>query len=209
MSRDGEREGGCAHRRRRGSRRCRRVEPRGYAHEHPVPGTGRLDGPGAVPEYGRGLGAKTLRRFLPEPELARPARGLPGQRQRVADLGIELQRGRRQHHPLRRTLPALPPFGLPRQDARRRRRRLADRLRDPRALVRAKRSDDGHRRPRGRPRRIRRRSLPCPRCRSENWAKPWRAASTRSAGTGGPRTAPSRPRSTAGAPPCINLGPCI
>ena len=42
-----------------------------------------------------------------------------------------------------RALPALPPVGLPRADARRRRRRLADRLRAARAVLRRQRAHDG------------------------------------------------------------------
>jgi choline dehydrogenase-like flavoprotein len=61
--------------------------------------------------------------------------GLPRQRFELADPGVELQRRRRQHDPLRGALPALPSVRLPRTHARRRRGRLADRLRDTRALV--------------------------------------------------------------------------
>ena len=83
------------------------------------------------------------RRLRPQPQRARPARGLSGQRQRLADRRLDVQRRRRQHHPLRRALPALPPVGLPRQDARRRRRRLAARLPAPGAVLRRQRAHDG------------------------------------------------------------------
>jgi hypothetical protein len=59
-----------------------------------------------------------------------PARRLSDQRRRLADQGRQLQRRRRRHHAVCRALPAHASVGLSRAHARRRRRRLADRLRE-------------------------------------------------------------------------------
>ena len=79
--------------------------------------------------------------------------GLSDQRRQLADEDRQLQRRRRRHHPLHRALPAHAPIRLPRPLARRRGRRLADRLLDAGAVLYRERPHDGHVRPRRRSRR--------------------------------------------------------
>src|SRR5262249_22581512 len=68
---------------------------------------------------------------------------LSGQRQRVRHRAADVQRGRRQHHPLDGACAALPPLRFQGQDPRRRGRRLADDLRRSRAVLRPERRLDG------------------------------------------------------------------
>ena len=79
---------------------------------------------------------------------ARKAPGrLPDRRLRVRHHGADVERRRRRHRRLRRPVAAQHAVGLPREDARRRRRRLAADLRGPRALLRARGARLRHLRP--------------------------------------------------------------
>ena len=117
-----------------------------------VPRTGRLDESVQVSVESVGLGAAPPDGLQPRPEFQGAAGGLSGERQGVANRAADVQRRGRQHDSLERPLPALPPVRLQDEDARRRGRGLAARLRRPRAAFRAERPDDGNS---GRPRRHR------------------------------------------------------
>src|SRR5262245_17760561 len=65
----------------------------------------------------------------------------------ITDHAPHVQRRGPQHHPLERALPALQAVGLPREDTRRRGRRLAAHVRGDRAVLRPERPDDGSGRP--------------------------------------------------------------
>ena len=155
------------------------------------------------------LGGAPARRLRLQPQHPRAARGLSGQRRGLADRGLDVQRRRRQHDPLRGALPALPPVGLPGPDARRRRRRLAARLPAARAVLRRQRAHDGRLRPRRRSGVSAEGGAAAAGARSASSARRWRAASTASAGTGGRPTAPSPPQEYEGRAPCINAGTCL
>ena len=138
-----ERNGGRAdHRLRRVGRRGG-LEPGRDEDAHPVPGTGRLDEAGRLPEQRAGLGGAAVRRLRHQSEPAGAAVGLSDQRRQLADQGGELQRGRRQHHHVHGALSAVASVGLPGALAGWRRRRLADRLRDAGAVLRRERPHDG------------------------------------------------------------------
>ena len=85
--------------------------------------------PADYPSTGPRLGGAVLGRLFAQPQHPRAARGLSDQRRQLADQGREFQRRRRQHDLLHRAFPAPASVRFPGQDARRRRRRLADRLR--------------------------------------------------------------------------------
>ena len=147
---------------------------------------------GRLPGHAHRLGAAPVRRLRRSARTcAAGARTIRSTTASSPIAGVDVQRRRRQHDPVRRALPALPPVGLPRPDARRRRRRLADRLRDARAVLRPQRAHDGRLRARRRSRLSAEGACRCRRCRSASSARRWRAASTGSAGTGGRRTARS------------------
>jgi choline dehydrogenase-like flavoprotein len=63
----------------------------------------------AVSDDGHGLGAAPARRLCALTQHEKAARGLSGRRRGVADRDLELQRGRRQHDPLRGHFPRLHP----------------------------------------------------------------------------------------------------
>ena len=169
-----------------------------------VPRAGRLGRPARLPALAAGLGAPPAHRLE---RRARTCAACPRTirsttRPRRSRRSMYNARGR-QHDPLERAFPALPPVRLPRAQPRRRRRRLADRLRGAGAVLRPERPHDGRGRARRRSRPIRRsrRAADAAASRSTRSARPSRAASTGSAGTGGRRTAPSsRATTTAGAP---------
>ena len=108
--------------------------------------------PRAFPHWRGRLGAASPHRLERRAQRAAAPPGLSGQRRGLADRAADVQRRGRQHDPLERPLPALPPLGLPREEPRRRGRRLADRLRHAGAVLRPERPHDGrgrgHRRPR-------------------------------------------------------------
>ena len=151
----------------------------------------------------RGLGD-----FALSPNTRRRPRGLSGQRRGIADRGLDVQRRRRQHDPLRRPLSALPPVGLPRAHARRRRRRLADRLRAARAVLRRERSHDGRGGPRRRPR------LPAQAAAAAAGAarqarRDARARLQRLGWHWWPSDSAIATREYEGRAPCINVGTCL
>ena len=148
-----ERSRGRADHRRRRVRRGGGLEPRRNEDAHPLPRTRRLDEPGDLSEHRPRLGGALLRRLFPEPQHPRPARGLPDQRRQLADQGRQLQRRRRRHGDVHGAFAAPASLRLPGEDARRRRRGLADRLRHAGAVLRGERPDDGGLRPRRRSRR--------------------------------------------------------
>src|SRR5262249_4088671 len=123
----------------------------------------------------------------------------------LADRAAHVQRRGRQHDPLERPLPPLPPVRLPRAEPRRRRRRLAHRLRDARAVLRPERPHDG--RGGGRPRAPPPPARP-PRAAPPPAAPPGPGGSAGLAGHGGPRDSPTPPPDSAGRRACITCGPC-
>ena len=68
--------------------------------------------PATYPSTGRDWEARFFGDF-PQPQRARPARGLPDQRRQLADQGRELQRRRRQHGDVHRAFPAPASVRLP------------------------------------------------------------------------------------------------
>ena len=159
---------------------------------------------------GRSTGSCTaLTDLNAEPERARACPGLPGQRRRVAIRAADVQRGGREHDPLERPLPALPPLRLSRAEPRRRRRRLADRrtpssspvfdLNDRMVGVAGVAGDPSQ------PPRSPRQTPPIPMGALGATMAP---GSRSSAGTGGRRTAPSTRRATRPPGPCNYCGPC-
>src|SRR5947208_4810967 len=140
------------HLRRRRVRRRRRLAARRCRHRRRVSGAGRLGRRARVSALARRLGAPPAYRLERRAERAPAPSRLSGQRPGLRDLAAHVQRGRREHDPLERALPAVPALGLSGEEPRRRGRRLADRLRDARAVLRPERSHDGrgrnHRRPR-------------------------------------------------------------
>ena len=119
------------------------MEPGRYQDAHPLPRPGRLDEPVGISEHRARLGGEVLRRLVDQPEHPRPARGLSDQRRQLADQGRELQRRRRLDRDVHRALAAAASHRLQGEDARRRRRRLADRLRRAHPVLRGERPDDG------------------------------------------------------------------
>ena len=95
----------------------------------------------------RGLPAHRRPRLGLGPERPQGARRLPDRRLGVRHHRADVERRRRRHRRLRRPVAAQHAVGLPREDARRRRRRLAADLRGPRALLRARRARLRHLRP--------------------------------------------------------------
>ena len=146
------------------------------------------------------LGSAPLCRFRHQPEPARARHRLSRQRRQLPDEGRQLQRRRRRHDPLHGAFPAHASVRLPREDARWRGGRLADRLLDAGTVFRRERPHDGRRRPCRRSGLSRRTSPPCRRCRSAGPARGMRGRSTSSAGTGGRPTSPWRRRNTTVAP---------
>ena len=138
--------GGCGDSWRGGVGRRLRVELGRRRVRRRLPGAGRVGRASRLRERARRLGALAALLHEPGPERAGPAPGLPGQQRRLADRPAHAQRGRRQHHPLERPLPAIPPFGLPRQDPRRRGRRLPHDLLGPGTLFRRQRPAQRRRR---------------------------------------------------------------
>ena len=128
--------------------------------------------PTDFPSNGRDWEARRYTDFDISPNRRGARHRLSDQRRQLADEGRQLQRRRRQHDHVHGALPAHAPVRLPRAVARRRRRRLADRLRDAGAVLRRERPHDGRLRPGRRSRRIRRAIRRCRRCRS---ARPARA----------------------------------
>ena len=126
------------------------MEPGRYQDAHPLPRPGRLDESVGISEHRARLGGEILRRLVDQPEHPRPARGLSDQRRQLADQGGELQRRRRLDRDVHRALAAAASVRLQGEDARRRRRRLADRLRRAHAVLRRERPDDGRVGPVGR-----------------------------------------------------------
>ena len=176
------RRGGHPHRRRGGT-------------ERHLPRAGRLGQPQRLPGQPPRVGTAHPARLGPRPERPRPAVRLPGRRDGLRHVAGDVQRGRRQFHLLRRRVAAAAALGLPGQDPRRRRRRLADQLRRPQALPR--RGRRLHRRLRSRrrhrlPRRSRLPAAAAPAGQARH-AKPPRPP-TSSAGTGGraPTRSPAR-----------------
>ena len=173
-----------------------------------MPRAGRLGRPARAPALAGRLGAPPPHRLERRAQRAAAPAGLSGQRRGLADLAADVQRRRRQHDPLERSLPAVPPVGLPGAQPRRSGRRLAHRLRHAGAVLRSERPHDGRGRhrpaipPIRRSRHGRRR-----RSRSTRWGPPWPGASIASAGTGGRRTAPSSRATTTAAGPASTAAP--
>ena len=94
---------------------------------------------------------RRLTNFHPDPNVRQLPVRLPGQRQRLGVQPADVQCGRRQHPPLERPFPALPPLRLPRALARWRGRRLAADLRRAGAVLRPQRPDDRRLRDQRRP----------------------------------------------------------
>ena len=104
--------------------------------------------------------------------------------------------------------PRLHPSDFRVRVARRRRRRLADRLRDARAVLRRERPHDGRLGPRRRSRRIRRSSRRCRRCRSARPAQRFAQAMNRLGWHWWPSDTTIATTEYEGRAPCINLGHC-
>ena len=166
----------------------------------------RADYPGPKPDWE----LQAMKQWAPDPNVrGRPGR-LPDRRLGVRHRAADVQRRRRLDGALRRRLAAPDAVRLPRQIARRRRRRLAADVRGARAVLRPHR-------PPGRRRRASRATRPtrraptcrCPRCRSA--AASWTscARTTGSAGTGGRRRARSSRAPYAGRHPCAQWGSCM
>ena len=102
--------------------------------------------PTDFPTNGRDWEARRYADFDISPNRRGARHRLSGQRRQLADEGRQLQRRRRRHDPLHRAFPAHASVRLPGADARRRGRRLADRLLDARAVLRRERPHDGRRR---------------------------------------------------------------
>ena len=123
-------------------RRRGRLEPGRGRLQGGLPGAGRLGRPDDPAALQRGLGAAPADRLQRRPERPRRPRTTRSTTRDSAFSAADVQRRRRQHDPLERPLPALPPLRLPRPLARRRRRRLAARLRRAGAVLRPERPDD-------------------------------------------------------------------
>ena len=103
--------------------------------------------PTDFPSNGRDWEARRYGDFDISPNRRGARHRLSGQRRQLADEGRQLQRRRRRHDHVHGALPAHASVGLPRAVAGRRRRRLADRLLDARAVLRRERPHDGRVRP--------------------------------------------------------------
>ena len=122
--------------------------------------------PTDFPSHGRDWEARRFADFDISPNRAGATDRLPDQRRQLADEGRQFQRRRRRHDPVHRALPADAPVGFPRAHARRRRRRLADRLCDAGAVLCRERPHDGRIGPRRRSRLSATANRRCRRCRS-------------------------------------------
>ena len=143
------------------------------------------------PKPKRRLRTRPLRLVQLRSQRQAASAGLPDQRRGFGDFSGQLQRRRRFDHQFLGALAALSSFGFSREVVGRRRRRLADRLRHARALLR-------HERPQHRRFRVwpatpptRPTSRLCLPFRSASSAKPLPRVSTSSAGTGGRPMSPS------------------
>ena len=117
-----------------------------------LPGAGRLGRPARAAALAAPTGSSTASpTSTPTRTCAGCAEDYPVNERRLDLQPADVQRRRRQHDPLERPLPALPPLGLPRPLARRRRRRLAADLRRAGAVLRPERPHDRRRRPDRRP----------------------------------------------------------
>ena len=128
------------------------MESRRHEDAHPLPGAGRLGEADGLSQQRPRLGGAPVQRLRHQSQPARPPDRLPDQRRQLAHQGGELQRRRRQHHHVHGALSAPASQRLPGEDARRRGRRLADRLPDPGAVLRRERPHDRRLGPGGRPR---------------------------------------------------------
>src|SRR5262249_56233582 len=81
-----------------------------------VPDTGRRGGGRTLPPRAGRLGASPPHGLERRAQRAPAPPGLSGQRSGLADLAPHVQRGRGQHDPLERSLPALQALGLPGED---------------------------------------------------------------------------------------------
>ena len=106
--------------------------------------------PTDYPSNGTGLGSAPVQRFRHQSQPPGAAHRLSDQRRQFADQGGELQRRRRQHHHVHGAFSAHAPLRFQGAHARRRRRRLADRLRHAGAVLRRERPHDGRLRSRRR-----------------------------------------------------------
>ena len=143
-----------------------------------------------------------------DPNLRQAPGDYPDRRHRVRHHGADVERRRRRHRRVRGAVAAQHAVGLPREDARRDRRRLAADLRGPRAVLRARRARLRHLRP-GERHRVpaRRRARRCRPCRWGPRAGGWRRRTTSWAGTGGPRRTRSPRATTAGCTPASRSAP--
>ncbi len=123
--------------------RRRRLEPCRNEDAYPLPGAGRLGEADRLPVERAGLGSAVLQRFRHQSQSPRAADRLSDQRRQFADQDRQLQRRRRQHHHVHGALPAPASVRFQGADPRRRRRRLADRLRHARAVLCRERPHDG------------------------------------------------------------------
>ena len=99
--------------------------------------------PAAYPSTGRDWEARFYGDYSPSPNIRARPEDYPDQRRQLADQGGELQRRRRLDRDVHRAFSAPASLRLPGADARRRRRRLADRLRHAGAVLRRERPHDG------------------------------------------------------------------
>ena len=103
--------------------------------------------PSEYPSTARDWEARQLSDFHHSPNRRARDTDYPINDDELADQDRQLQRRRRRHGAVRGPLPALPSVGFSRAHAGRRRRRLADRLRDAGAVLRRERPHDGRVRP--------------------------------------------------------------
>ena len=151
-----------------------------------------------------------MKQWSPDPNVRGGPADYPINADGVRHRPADVQRRRRLDDPLRRRLAAPDAVGLPRQDARRRRRRLAADLRGARALLRPHRAR-GRRLGAGRRPGLPGGSRPAAaaRCRSATASSTSCGRTTGSAGTGGRRRTRSSRRRTAGRHPCAQWGSCM
>ena len=195
------------HRRRRLGRRVR-LEPGRHADAHPVPGTGRLDEPGRLPEHPARLGvARRYGDFSPRPQRARAPARLSGQRRRFADLGRSTSMAsaaapsctpRTSRACIRRTSGSARSTAWPTTGRSTIRRSSPSTPMNDRIMGVAGLAGDPAYPPH---------EPPLPPVPLGRWARRWRAASTGWAGTGGRPTARSPRASYEGRDAVLNLGP--
>ena len=159
----------------------------------------RATGPTAPTIPGRSPtgSCRRMRQWSPDPNVRGGPADYPIDVSAVRHRAADVQRRRRLDGALRRRLAPHDAVGLPRQIARRRRRRLAADVRGARAVLRPHRAPGRRRRvwPATRP--TRRAPISrCRRCRSATASSTSCARTTGSAGTGGRRRARSSPRRT-------------